>query len=217
MNSAEIVEKIFSFFHKLVFGKLGGKFRLKSLKKFIDFSYIFFEMVGCHFDVLFSVYSKLYEDLVEKEIEVAGLSDEDKVLFIGCGSMPVTAVLLSEKTGCAVVAVDWDSKAVKNAAKYLKSSRLEDHVKLVYADGATYPVDDFDLVFLSYGVVNKELVLKNVAEKMRGNTKLMFRTSTESKELIDIVRKNLSKYFEVKNSVRSNRIPQEVSYLLIKK
>ena len=42
-------------------------------------------------------------------------------------------------------------------------------------------------------------------------------SKSDAKELIDIVRKNLSKYFEVKNSVRSNRIPQEVSYLLIKK
>lgn len=54
---------------------------------------------------------RVYRPVVEKEVHQLGLSGEDRVLFIGGGSLPYSAVLIHELTGARVDVLDRDRQA----------------------------------------------------------------------------------------------------------
>ena len=147
-----IAEKLFSFSKYIFFEVLSVKFRPGSAKTLIDFSYVIFEKVAAKFNIISSNYFKMYQELVDKEIKMVGISPEDKVIVIGCGSLPITAVLVAIKTKAHVIAIDKDEIAVKKAVNYIRNHHLEDKVEIEHADVEFYPLNKFDVIYLSYGV-----------------------------------------------------------------
>jgi len=141
--SKRVIERFFSFAKRMFFDEISTKFHPGSAKKFMDLSN----------------YLKMYQELVDKETEMANISSKDLILVIGCGSLPITAVLISMKTKAHVIAIDRDHKAVKDAIKYIKRLHLEGYIEIEHADGLFYPLNKFDAIFLLYGVTRQEELL----------------------------------------------------------
>ena len=57
--------------------------------------------------------------MTNKEINLANVTKDDRILHIGCGSIPATSVLLAKKTGSEVTGIDNDFSSVKQAQSYV--------------------------------------------------------------------------------------------------
>lgn len=210
-------EKIFHSAQQIIFEKIGDKLRPEALKNLLAFLFVIFEKIASNFEIISRNYIEIYHDVVKEEIKLANIFPNDKVLVIGCGSIPSTSVILAEETNTQITALDYDPKAVTKASRYVKKHNLQDKIKIQFGDGAKYPVRDFSVIFVLYGVKNKPQLLKYLSDEVNENTRLIYRTSRDMRGKIQDDQIQLSKLFQIKNIVRTNSFGTMDSFLLLKK
>jgi len=212
-----VTERFLSFARYIFFERISPKFNAAFFKNFMDYAYIVFEKFAYSFEVLSSNYLKLYYEFVEKEIKMAHISKKSKILVIGCGALPATALLVSIKTNANIVSIDYDPKAIHKASNFIENLKPKPNIKIEYADGLKYPIEKFDVIFVSYGVKRQIEILKHLSKNIDKNTRVIFRTTQ------DILNQNfggikfLSELFVVKDLLSSESIYTCDSYLLAKK
>ncbi len=212
-----ITEIFFSLFVTITYKQIGTKIRTDALKFFFDFFFIVVEKAGLKFKIISSNYIKLYDDIVEKEINMAKISSTDKILVMGCGSLPATSALLAIKTKANVTAIDINQKSAQDASLYFKNLNVESQITVEHADGLHYPVDRFDIIFVLHGVQQQDKILKYLAENMQDKTKIIFRTVCDENGKLSNNSLDLSRFFSVEGSVRSECLGAVDSLLLSKK
>ena len=136
---------------------------------------LFFERLCARIKILDDLYKFFCKNLVEKEIKVTQITSWDRVLHIGCGSLPYTSAIIVKKTGAPVTAIDNDIKAVKDAKKYIHKQNLVLGVDVKQADGLTYSVSEFTVIVVSHGVMPKQKILKNIIQNMKPGARLIYR------------------------------------------
>ncbi len=211
------LEQIFSFLQHLLFQQIGSKIRTNFLKNIMDSSFIIFEKIGSKFEVFATIYLNMYQEILQQEIALANISEHDRVLVIGSGSLPVTPILIVRNTDALTVAIDVDATAVKNATRYVQSKFLEKMIQIENADGQTYPVEQFNVIIIVYGVKNLKELLRHIASQMKQDTRVIFRTITDMQGKILDKSLDLSKYFVIKKQIRTEGIGSIDSFLLMKK
>ncbi len=200
----------------IFFNELGDKFNTKSLKKLMDFLYVLFEKIAIEFDFLSKNYIDLYKEIVEKEIKLAKIKTNDKVLVIGCGSLPVTSILLKEKTKANIDSIDIDKNAIKNAIIFHNKNNFNTDLDFIHADGANHLIEKYDVILILYGIKQQRQIFEYVSLNMKENARIMFRTGIESdkKDIENI--KELEKYFKVVQKIKSKTLFPVGTYLLNK-
>ncbi|AFZ71589.1 methyltransferase domain-containing protein [Natronobacterium gregoryi] len=83
----------------------------------------------------FSWYTRFYRSVVDREIELADIDAEDRILNVGCGGMPFTTALLAKRTGATVYALDHDPAVVQEARRNLERAGVANEVEIVVGDG----------------------------------------------------------------------------------
>ncbi|MCD6572083.1 MAG: class I SAM-dependent methyltransferase [Thermoplasmata archaeon] len=173
-----------SIFHKIVYDFTNNKIDPLKIKKLNDFIYSFIENFFVKFDFLASSYASIYEDSVKRELSLLDVTRKTKILHIGCGFLPLTVKYLYKYTPAElIVGIDNTMRAVKNARLYLTKENIRGRVKIEYGDGVSYKLEDFDIIFLSWGVEPREKVLHNIFGSMRKNGKVVLRLP--SKDCLD--------------------------------
>jgi precorrin-6B methylase 2 len=214
---ASALERLFSFFQKLIFQQIGNKLPTNALKNFMDFFFILFEKIGCKFPIISDIYLKLYHQIVTQEITMAQISQNDKVLVIGSGSLPATPVLIVQNTHAKTVSIDKDATAVREAAQYIAMHHLESKLTIQYADGLTYPVKDFTVVVILYGVKQPAMILQYLANHIDQHTRVVYRTITDNTGKITDKTIDLSQQYRIINRIHSQTLGSFDSFLLMKK
>ena len=207
------MEKFLLFAQKMFFNDVGKKFKPSSMKSFWDKIFIIFEKVIFNFPFFSSNYLKLYEEIVQDEIKLSNASADDKILVVGCGSLPATTALIALKTNANVLALDCDSKAIFAARQFIKDLDIK-NIKVENIDGKDYSVKDFDVIFLLFGLTHQKEILTKYAQEMKKNARIIYRMPSDIKDIAD---KKLNEYFKVAGCRRSKTMPAVDSYLLIKK
>jgi precorrin-6B methylase 2 len=212
-----ILERKFSMLQTLIFKQIGNKLPTNSLKNIMDFGFVLIEKVGCKFEAISDLYLKLYNDIVTKEIAMAQISSQDSVLVIGSGSLPATPALIAQNTHAHVVSIDKDSTAVKEATQYVRSHHLKQFLTIHCADGLTYPVEQFTVIVVLYGVKQPAIVLKYLASRINQNARIILRMITDSHGDLTDKTIDLSQSFQIKDQVHSETLGSFDSFLLKKK
>lgn len=207
------IENLLSFAQHTFFNKIGIKFRSSLLKIFMDFVFVIFEKIGYKYEIISSNYLKLYDEIVEGEINLSNASSKDIILVVGCGALPSTTALIATKTNAEVIAIDKDPKAVDEANRFVKNLNIN-NVKIENANGLNYTITKFDLIFLLFGLKHKEEILSNFAKDMKDSTRIIFRMPSDIK---DEDKEKLLNKFIIKGSRRSKTLGSVDSYLLEKK
>jgi precorrin-6B methylase 2 len=214
--SKKILGVLLSFAKKIFFD-LSPKFRTGSLKYFVDHTYVYLEKIAFKFDFLASYYIDLYDEIVEKEVSMADISENDYVLVIGCGSLPATSILIKRKTNARTVSIDIDPNAVKNALVFLQSHKPPINIELEEANGLFYKLEQFDVIFLLYGIKQQNEMLDTISNKMKGTSRVVFRSSEDMVNQTFGGLDFLKEKFTVDQKVTSDSMTSLVSYLLLKK
>lgn len=118
---------------------------------------------------------KYYKNIVKNEVSVSDIKPSDRVLCIGGGSVPCTAILISKLTDANVEVVDVDRKAVRRAQNLISRLGLSNKINVSYGDGTSIDCSDFDVVHIALQVQPKESVIKNAAETCKKGKKIIVR------------------------------------------
>jgi len=210
-------EHIFSNIQKLFFEELGYKFRPGTLKNLTNFLYIIFEKAGYNIESISKSYIKIYDDLVKDEIRLANITSNDNVLVIGCGSIPSTAVILARETGTQITAIDIDSQATKKAVRYIKNHNLQDNITVKTIFGTDYPIKDFNVIFILYGVKHQSNLFQYLYDGINYNTRVIYRASKDAGSRNQLDKDQISKLFIIKDMAQNRSFGLMDSYLLLKK
>ena len=178
------------------------------------FFYIIYEHIGCKFEILSNNYITLYDELVEKEITSTDISSEDKVLVIGGGSIPATPVLIAKKTKAKVTAIDKDPLAIKNASSFIKNHNLEKNIDLKHAEGIIYPVENFNVIFVLYGIKKNKELLNYISKNTKKNSLIIFRAAFDSLKNLKECTNFLSNIYEIKEQIESEKFSKTISFVL---
>lgn len=148
---------------------------------------------------------------------MAKISSKDRILVIGCGSLPATTALIAMKTKAEITTIDTDLKAAHEASYFFKNLNLECQITVEHADGLKYPISKFDVIFVLYGVQQQKEILNYLAENMQDTTKIIFRTVCDTQGRLSNKSLDVSRLFLVKDHVSSEYLGSVDSLLLLKK
>ena len=115
-----------------------------------------------------------YKSMLQRELENSGLKPGAKVLHIGSGPSPYTALFLGRK-GFKVDAIDCDNCAVREASLVVRQNGMEDSIKVVCGDGCTFKQKKYDAVWVSLNVYPKGKVLRQALGCLKDGGVLVYR------------------------------------------
>jgi len=101
------------------------------------------------------------ESCVRKEIITSNICKDSRVLIVGCGPFPSTAVIIARMAKAKIVAIDNKKLAVTLAKKYLVRMGLK-NVLIYQGDGRNFPVSNFDVIVINSSVNPRKEVLDNI-------------------------------------------------------
>lgn len=179
-----------------------------------------FEKTLVNSEKLVYIYDKYYKDIVKKEIDLAKIRSTDKVLVIGGGAVPCTAINIANKTKARIDVIDIDEKAVKNSRKLIEKLGLEDRIRIYLKDGKTIDAENYDVIHIALQVTPKEEIVKNLWSKCNEGTRMLIR---QPKKLLKVFYSNLSEGFikseksKIKTAYEKGRLNTMDNLLLLVK
>lgn len=124
---------------------------------------------------LVTLYANYYQQVLDNEINLAAITAGDRVLNVGCGAIPFTAILTAKMTGARVWAIDCDEAAVKVARQCVASQQLDHLVTVMHLDGAGIIPFDFDVAIVALQAQPKKDILENLINRGGTQARLVFR------------------------------------------
>jgi len=133
------------------------------------------EFIGSRRPGFGRLYHRLfYQAMVERELFLSGLGPGRRVLHVGCGAFPFTALTLAGE-GHNVHAVDHDPQAVEAAGRIVASSGLQDKIQLIRASGETLDCSSYDAVWVSFCISPRHRCIKNLLATLQPGARIVYR------------------------------------------
>ncbi len=129
------------------------------------------------------IYSRLfYRGMIARECSLACLKPGDRVVQIGCGPFPMTAIELARR-GCNVTAVDRDERALTRAKRVVRrmvaaggtEAEAASRIRFVCRDARAFDYGGFRAVIIALHVQPKDAVLARIAETSNTATRVVYR------------------------------------------
>lgn len=124
-----------------------------------------------------------FKRLTKKEIDLASISDLDRVLFIGSGPFPISAILMAEKTGVQIDCIDSDPDAVEKSRHVLEKTGLEEQVKVFLDDGISGNTINYPVIIIALLAQPKERILGNIWRHAPQDARVICRTSEGTRSI----------------------------------
>jgi ribosomal protein L11 methylase PrmA len=113
-----------------------------------------------------------------QEVDALHLTPSDKVLHLGCGSLPTASLLIAKKTQTkTIVGIDNNMIAVRLARGFIKRKHLTNTITIEYGNGAAFPIHDFDVIFIAINVWPLDAVLRHLATTMKPTARILCKGS----------------------------------------
>ncbi|MBI5355905.1 MAG: hypothetical protein HZB68_05615 [Candidatus Aenigmarchaeota archaeon] len=140
-------------------------------------------------------------DYAITEGKFAGIGKNDKVLVVGSGPFPETAIAYAESFRCNVTCVEKELRFCEISRELIETLGLSEKIKVANCSGEHADVSGFDKVLVTILTKNRGEVLKNVS---RYGAEIIARTSFGSSCLIyePIGREQLEMFHEKRSLIR---------------
>lgn len=182
---------------------------------------IFWKIVdelACRIDKIANIYEKYIGNEYRRERKKFGLSKAKKILHIGCGSYPITAMVLAEINDVNIVTIDNNARAVKLANKVIRMKNLDGKIRVKHGYGTKYPLEEFDTIIISSCSVPKTKVLEYVLKNAKLQSRIILRDSfLDIESIIDNL--NIHQNITIVEKIENHPIPSIgwKSFYLLKK
>jgi hypothetical protein len=125
--------------------------------------------------VFYRLAENYYIDMVKNEAALAGIGENDKILCIGGGCCPFSAILFHRTTKARGTVVDNCDKCLPNAQPVIERLGLSDYINVVLQDGCPLDIKDYSVIHLALQVNPIEKVVTEVESRMKPGAKLLIR------------------------------------------
>lgn len=139
-----------------------------SILQKIEATFNIFRLPGKLYDKLF------YYKLMEAELALTKLDTEGKILHIGTGPRPMTAIFLAEK-GFYVDGLEIDDEARRKSQKLIKKEGLSSRIKIFSGNGEKVDYSKYGAIWLSLHVEPKRHILNKILNEAKKGTKVIYR------------------------------------------
>jgi precorrin-6B methylase 2 len=120
--------------------------------------------------------------LIEAEVALANVCENDRVLFIGSGPFPISAILISKFTSVNVYCIDKSQRACETSLEVVDHLGLGDKIKVKRDSGETSSLFGYDVVFVALLAQPKEKIFDCIWRHAPQNTRVICRTSDGVRE-----------------------------------
>lgn len=118
-------------------------------------------------------YINLYEKMTMEEFQMVNIKPSDRVIHIGCGPIPNTLVILAKNIPANYIGIDRDIQAVEMAREIVKKYNL--NIKVEYGDALKYPIKDFDVIIISFGVEPHNKIFERIKNDAKEDARIIYR------------------------------------------
>jgi hypothetical protein len=126
-----------------------------------------------------------FRRLITREIDLlAAAGRPERLLFIGSGPLPVSAILAHEYLQVPVDCVDVNTSAVADSCRLLQRLHLSDDVRVIHADGRTIDARAYDAILIALLAKPKNEILAWLAGTARKDCRIVCRTSEGLRRLV---------------------------------
>jgi len=176
------------------------------LKKQIIFFWIFIDNIAYKFEIIAKLYDKLVSTVYKNEYKASNISNDDKILHIGCGAYPLTELTLARTTGAKIVGIDRNSKAIKLANIVVYKKNLQDKIKIDHGNGMNYPIEEFNIIIVSSCTLPLLQVVDYIFKNVKNESKIIVRELDAAvKPLINLI--DLHENIILVKKIESNQFP----------
>lgn len=114
---------------------------------------------------LFS-YVWAYEKFLKAEGALVGLTKSSKIIVLGSGYLPGTALLLAKIFKAKCLCIDHDKQAVANSKKLIKKLSLEKLISIKYGDATKFPLAGFDIIYVTGSCIPKKDIFEHILDEI---------------------------------------------------
>lgn len=129
-----------------------------------------FESVGRIFPSVRPLFSLYYNRMCEREISAIRMKSHHRVLFIGAGAYPYSAMMYA-KTGAMVTAIDRERAAIISASHY-----AHERLRFIEADGATFNMAHYDTIIIAKQVEQKQSIINQIKKTAKRRVRVLVRS-----------------------------------------
>jgi len=176
------------------------------------------DRIACKIKTLGELYERIIGTSYKEERKEFNLSESKNILHIGCGSYPITAMILAEIDEVKIVAIDRNKRSLKRADEVIRRRNFEDKIRTDYGNGTNYPLEGFDTIIVSGCSVPKIKVLTYVLKNAQPKSRIIVRTSYTDVESL-IYSLNLQDDISIIKKMESRPLPGSIwtAFYLVKK
>lgn len=110
-----------------------------------------------------------------EEYRECEITPDSAVLHIGCGSYPLTEIMLAQINVRRVVGIDKNPLTVQRAQEVIRRRNLQGKIAIIHGDGLNYPVEEFDVIIISSCSLPKVQILEHLFTAAKPHSKIIVR------------------------------------------
>lgn len=118
-----------------------------------------------------------YHNLAANEIKLAGITKDDKALFIGSGSFPITAIEYARQTGCRVDCVEILPDRVEISREIVEQLGLSRQIHIYSHSGQSFSPEGYSTILVGLLAQPKQDIIDNLEQGSSQDVKILARTT----------------------------------------
>lgn len=126
-----------------------GRLLIFLTKTTSNYFWVITDILSNKIDKFAEIYEKTVGSEYKREYKTFGISQDKKILHVGCGAYPMTEITLAKLFGAEVTGIDKNPNAVKLAEEVIHKYKLDNKIKIEQGDGANYSASKFDVIIIS--------------------------------------------------------------------
>jgi len=111
---------------------------------------------------------------MEAELSLTNLESGSKILHIGTGPRPMTAIFLAKK-GFYVDGLEIDDQARLKSQELIENEGLASRINISSGNGENFDYTKYDAIWLSLHVEPKKHILNKILNEANKGTKIIYR------------------------------------------
>ena len=151
-----------------------------------------------------------YKQLIENQLKLVKVNQDDKVIFLGCGPLPTSLIVLSKFFNIKCVGIDSDPNAVKLAKQVIEKLGLTNNVDICLGNESDIVNISGNIVVIAAMALPKKRIFKNLLfiTEERKNMKIFYRTYTGLRQLlhIPVMEDDIKGFIKIDEIVHSGKV-----------
>ena len=103
------------------------------------------------------------------------IKESDTVLHIGCGTFPLTEIMLAKTCQSQIIGIDNRSPAITQAQRYLQKHNLTETIHIIAGDGTCFNYSDYTIIIISSCASPKTAIIDSILTTATPDTRIILR------------------------------------------